>query len=132
MIANNRVLHVESGATILDSVAVASTVFSLAVGLIGSSDGVCSLWLPQTSVIHTFGMRYPLDMIFLSAEGVVLRMCIGVPPGRLLIGPKRTRAVLETKSCDPSIFTAIRPGESIRLERSATPVNGTQSPPEPL
>ncbi len=52
------------------------------------------LLFPRCRSIHTFGMRFALDVFFLDAEGRVLRAELAVPPGRVLIC-RAADAVLE-------------------------------------
>ena len=66
-------------------------------GLMGRSslpDGDGMLFSPG-GTIHTFFMRFPLDVAFLSREGHVLRVAIGVRPWRLTRAPGGTKFVLE-------------------------------------
>ncbi|WP_296226865.1 DUF192 domain-containing protein [Ralstonia sp. UBA689] len=39
-----------------------------------------ALWLAQCSSIHTLGMRYPIDVVFLDRAGRVTKVCEAVPP----------------------------------------------------
>jgi hypothetical protein len=48
-----------------------------------------ALVIPTNSV-HTVGMRYPLDLIFLGPEGDILLKASSIPPGRF--GPWRRGA----------------------------------------
>ena len=52
------------------------------------------LWRPELSAgegmllhncgsVHTFGMGYPLDVVFLDKEGVILKMTRNLPPRRI-------------------------------------------------
>ena len=52
------------------------------------------LLIPRCASVHTFGMRFPLDVVFLDAAGRSLAIRRGVPPRRLL-GHRGARAVLE-------------------------------------
>lgn len=52
------------------------------------------LLIRRCSSVHTFGMRFVLDVAFLDREGRVLAWRRGVPPRRLVSFP-RARAVLE-------------------------------------
>ncbi len=56
------------------------------------------LLLQGTRSIHTFGMRFPIDVIYLDAAGRVLRTIHSLPPNR--IGPFRrgVRSVLEMRA----------------------------------
>lgn len=53
-------------------------------GLLGTTADAVGVALPKCSSIHTFGMRYRLDVAFLDADGRVVGAWTGVPPGRLL------------------------------------------------
>lgn len=55
------------------------------------------LLIPRCSSVHTFGMRFTLDVSFLDAEGRVLRRVEAVPPRRLL-WHHGAAAVLERRS----------------------------------
>src|SRR5215210_4887921 len=41
------------------------------------------LLVPRCRSVHTFGMRFALDLVWLDAGGRVVRVDRGVPPGRL-------------------------------------------------
>jgi uncharacterized membrane protein (UPF0127 family) len=43
----------------------------------------CALLLPRTRCVHTFGMRFALDLHWLDARGDTVRTDRGVPPRRL-------------------------------------------------
>ena len=55
------------------------------------------LLLPRCASVHTFGMRFELDVYFLDADGRVLSVRRRVPPGRVL-WRRDTRKVLEIPS----------------------------------
>jgi uncharacterized protein len=40
------------------------------------------LLLPRTRAIHTFGMRFALDLVWLDADGRIVRVDRAVPPRR--------------------------------------------------
>ncbi|MDQ3933061.1 MAG: DUF192 domain-containing protein [Actinomycetota bacterium] len=42
-----------------------------------------ALLIPRCSSVHTFGMRFPLDLVFYDARGRVVRIDRGVPPKRV-------------------------------------------------
>lgn len=54
----------------------------------------CALLLPRTRSVHTFGMRFALDLVWLDGEGRALRVDRAVPPNRLK-ACRSARAVLE-------------------------------------
>jgi uncharacterized protein len=41
------------------------------------------LLIPGCSSVHTFGMRFPLDLVFLGSDGLPLAVRLAVPPRRL-------------------------------------------------
>ena len=43
----------------------------------------CGLLLPRTRSVHTFGMRFALDLVWLDAHGRAVRVDAAVPPQRL-------------------------------------------------
>ena len=56
------------------------------------------LVLMPCASIHTVGMRFSMDAVFLSSEGVVLGIRENIRPFRFCIAPKGTQAVLELAS----------------------------------
>lgn len=55
------------------------------------------LLIPRCSSVHTFGMRFPLDVYFLDAEGRVISVRRQVPPRRVL-WQRDASAILEIPS----------------------------------
>ena len=53
-----------------------------------------ALLLPRCRSVHTFGMRFELDLYWLDDSGAVIRVDLGVPPGRLA-RCRRARSVIE-------------------------------------
>jgi uncharacterized membrane protein (UPF0127 family) len=56
-----------------------------------------ALLLLGTRSVHTFGMRFALDLVWLDAAGAVLRVDRAVPPRRVRLC-RRAAAVLEVPS----------------------------------
>ncbi len=42
------------------------------------------LWIAPCSAIHTFGMRYAIDVVFVDANHRVLRIAGNIKPGRIV------------------------------------------------
>jgi uncharacterized membrane protein (UPF0127 family) len=55
------------------------------------------LLIPRCRSVHTFGMRFRLDLVFLDADDRVVELRRAVPPGRLIRCPG-AMAVLELPS----------------------------------
>jgi uncharacterized membrane protein (UPF0127 family) len=58
------------------------------------------LLIPGCRSVHTFGMRFPLDLIFLDLNWRPVSLRRSVPPGRLAF-ERRARAVLELPAREP-------------------------------
>lgn len=56
-----------------------------ALGLLGKRRLAADscVWLDRCAAVHTVGMRFSLDLAFVSRAGVVLRVDANVPPGRI-------------------------------------------------
>lgn len=78
-------------------VKIARNFFSRAFGLLFKkklSDKECLLIIPCNS-IHTMGMRYSIDVVFIDAFGYVTDIYYEVPPFKVLNGSKQACSVVE-------------------------------------
>jgi len=96
-------LRTERGFLVCSNCAIADTPFTRSRGLLGRSElaeGEGILLSPASS-IHTFFMRFPIDVAFLDRDLVVQRIVERLPPWRMA-GCRGTRAVLELPAgaCD--------------------------------
>lgn len=81
----------------------------------GLADG-CGLWLKGSRSVHTRGMLFPLDLIFLDGGGRVLAVKSGVAPGMpTLKGPAGTASVLEVASGSASAHFGVAKGDLLKL-----------------
>lgn len=71
----------------------------LGLALLSDLPRGCALLLPRCSSVHTFGMRFRLEISFLDEHTKVIRRETRVPAGRLLREPGAA-AVLEWRSED--------------------------------
>jgi uncharacterized protein len=69
----------------------------LGLALLSRERAGAGLLIPGCRSVHTFGMRFPLDLIFLDRWGHVVELHRGVPSRRLFRCRKAT-AVLELPS----------------------------------
>ena len=56
------------------------------------------LWIFPTQAIHTFGMKFPIDVVFLDSKLRVKRIYHRMPPRRLTTFVWRAKSVLELPS----------------------------------
>lgn len=70
-----------------------------------------ALLLPRTRSVHTAGMRFPLDLIWLDRAGRVARVDLAVGPWRLR-SCRRAVAVLELPS-GGALAARLRPGAAL-------------------
>lgn len=71
--------------------------FQRAVGLLARTrvqrdEGI---WLSSCHAIHTVGMRYTIDVMFVDRDGCVLRIDREVRPNRFALSCRKAKAVVE-------------------------------------
>ncbi|HAH07786.1 MAG TPA: DUF192 domain-containing protein [Elusimicrobia bacterium] len=78
----------------------ADAPLSRAVGLLGrdSMDREEALWIVPCSMVHTFFMRFPIDLLFLDRELKVVKVVEGLKPWRLSPWVLGAHSVLELAS----------------------------------
>ena len=92
-----RVINTTKHVCLAREAIVARTFRERLVGLIGRAGltpGEALILQPCQSV-HTFLMRFPLDLIFLDRAGTVRRLIAALPPGRMVPYVPAARTVVE-------------------------------------
>jgi len=69
----------------------------LGLGLLDAERAPAGLLIPRCRSVHTFGMRFEIDVLFLGGDRSVLRLVEAVGPGRLLTDRTSTQ-VLEIRN----------------------------------
>jgi uncharacterized membrane protein (UPF0127 family) len=97
-------------------VRIASSFLDRVIGLLatsslGSEEG---LWISPCKSIHTFFMRYPIDVLFLDAKGIVVNQST-VQPWRISGWHAKSRGVLEL-SAGTLKRTGTRVGDHIEMK----------------
>jgi hypothetical protein len=95
-----RVVNRTRGILLGDKVRTASTLLARFVGLLGTAaiaEGE-GLWIVPCRSVHTLGMRYPIDVAFIDARGVVVGILEGLPPNRVGRVFREARGALELPS----------------------------------
>jgi uncharacterized membrane protein (UPF0127 family) len=78
---------------------VADTLWTRTRGLLGR-DGLADdhgLWIKPCNSVHTFFMRFAIDLVFLDRDLIVRRVYQGVKPNRLVL-PVLAHSVIEFQS----------------------------------
>jgi uncharacterized membrane protein (UPF0127 family) len=91
-------LYVErSGALVADQIARADTFWSRLVGLLGHAklDPGHGLLIDPCNSVHTFFMRFPIDVAFLAPDGTVVRAVHNLKPWRGTKLYPRAKSTLE-------------------------------------
>lgn len=91
-----RIRNLTRASVLADQVEVADTSRKRRTGLLKrenlpKGEG---LWITPCEAIHTIGMKFPIDVVFISRSRKVLKVKEAVPPGRLAIC-LRAHSVLE-------------------------------------
>jgi len=92
-----QVINLDTGGELVHELTVAATVFSRAMGLLGRTS------LPQgegllirpCNGIHSFFMKFPIDVIFLDGDNRVIATLEDLQPQRVTRLRFRCRSVLE-------------------------------------
>jgi uncharacterized protein len=113
-----RVVERDTARTVVDRLEIADGYWPRLVGLQFRAEPPpgFGLLLAPCSSIHTFFMRFAIDLVMLDRSGCVLEVRRGVRPWRVVMPVRRTYAILEVPSGrDPGIAA----GQSLRLEPPA-------------
>ena len=81
------VINIDRGLTIAERVVVAGTSASRRRGLLGV-DGLPNsggIWIAPCEAIHTFGMKMPIDVVFLDRDMRIKKLVAALPPWRIAV-----------------------------------------------
>jgi len=93
LVARNKSLNT----VIADRVGVAATRAARAVGLLSRSGLELgeALWIVPSRGVHTWGMRFPIDVLALDEAGTVIDCVSNLRPWRVRLPRRGTAGVLE-------------------------------------
>ena len=113
-------VNAERGSVLASQVEPAFDSTTRKKGLLGrdSIPDDYALIIAPCSAVHTFGMRTPLDLVFVAKNGTITKTCRGVQPWRMA-GSMRAHAVVEAA---PGFIDRheIVPGETVALRETAS------------
>ncbi len=113
------IVNITRESVIAERCDLARTFWTRFLGLMGRhglDDGGGLLIYPEWS-IHTFFMRFPLDVLFVDRQDVVVGLREAMPPNRPYAGVRGARYVIELS---PGVIAATRTevGDHLRLSPS--------------
>jgi uncharacterized membrane protein (UPF0127 family) len=113
------VLLEEDGSTLLDLVEVALTGKERMVGLMGRKELPPGegLLIPDCRIVHTFFMRFPIDLVYLDGENCVVRIVRKVQPWGFS-ACWQAQSVLEMPA-EWAAKSSLRTGDRLRFENRA-------------
>ena len=111
-----RAVRAPDGATLIQPLHVMRTWRERTRGLLDQDalpegEGV---WFPRCRLIHTFGMQFTIDVVYLNAERAVCKVVEGLRPGRLS-ACLTAQSVIELKSGSAKRLGLTR-GVRLRIE----------------
>ena len=84
-------------------------------GLLGTDAGAQGpLLFERTRQVHTFGMSYPIDVIFCNADWMVVHVVEDMKPSRITKWVRTARVTVELPSSART--TVVKPGDVLALE----------------
>lgn len=89
---------------------LANGFWSRLLGLMFRKNIHYGLWLLPCTSIHTFGMRFSIDIVFLDVWGEVVGWVCDVRPRRVVFAPQNTFSVVEYRAGDQN-FSKIKKGQ---------------------
>lgn len=92
-----KLIHAPSGIVVATHVRHARGFIAQGVGLLGRRDlrSGEGLWLEGSGYVHTLGMRFTLDILFLDKNLEAVGWDSQVSPNRLMIGYKGAKSAIE-------------------------------------
>jgi len=105
------------GAPLADNVLAATRFVQRLRGLIGRRplEKGAGLLLDPGGSVHTFGMRFPIDVVFLDRYRNILDTRGSIAPNRICLAPRRTSSTLELPAGVCS-SRDLRPGDQLVFE----------------
>ena len=126
--ARLRVLNLTRQTVLADCVEVADHGATRRKGLLGRSGLPAGegLWIVPCESVHTFGMKFPIDLVYLDRKKKVKKVTSGMAPWRLS-ACLSAHSVIELAS-GTIHTTQTRPGDTLEFSSALPPTDGRISP----
>ena len=95
-----RLIHKKTQTVLVDSVIKAENILNRIKGLMGTQDMPLkeALWISPCANIHTFFMKFPIDVIFVDRKLKITSLSHSVPSSRFVFGGWKSHSVFEMKA----------------------------------
>jgi uncharacterized membrane protein (UPF0127 family) len=92
-----RALNVSKETVIVSDLKEAAGFFPRLVGLMGRTrlEDNEGLWMARCSAIHTFWMKFPIDVVFLDRDFTVIKTVKSLRPFRPMVSCRHAEGILE-------------------------------------
>jgi uncharacterized protein len=92
-----RLVNLSRRETMVENLEVADTEWGRLKGLLGRTGlpPESGLWITRCNNIHTFFMKFPIDLVFLDKAMAVVRTMHALPPWRVVLPVRRAKSVVE-------------------------------------
>lgn len=83
-----------------DRVVTAHSFCQRSIGLLGKREWAKekTLWIPRCNSVHTFFMKFAIDVVFVNKELKVTKICRSLTPGRITLPDLKATSVFEFSS----------------------------------
>ncbi len=89
-----KILNLSRGVLLADNVKIPKNYFEEAMGLIGKGKAEPMLFKTRWG-IHTFGVRFPIDVVVFDKSGVVMKIKTGLKSNRFFFWNPKFMNILE-------------------------------------
>lgn len=92
-----RLLNTSKNLVIVNNLERAESLFARLKGLLGRTSLACdsALWIDECSSIHTFFMRFAIDVVFVDSSLKVKKVFTDIQPWRIILPVWGARSVIE-------------------------------------
>lgn len=108
--------EVDTGRVVVERLELARSLWKQTIGLLGRKTFPedTGMWLEPCSSIHTMGMQFAIDVLFLDASGRLLRAVRDLKPWRICWPVWRARVVVEIPAGSIALWN-IQPGNRYQI-----------------
>ena len=115
-----RVSNLTRQAVVCERCGIANNIFTRIRGLLGrkslaSHEGLLIVPCPS---IHMFGMKFPLDVVFLTQENIVTDYVENIAPGKLYVAQNNFGKAYSALEISPGTIagSGLQRGDELRIE----------------